>query len=64
VPFDFAQDMLCVFARDSVFPLIADIKKQEYNFDPVSGEELQTLAKTVVNQLPQVIERVKKILGN
>jgi tripartite-type tricarboxylate transporter receptor subunit TctC len=44
--------------------LLADIKKQEYDFDPVSGEELQTLAKTVVNQPPQVIERLKKILGN
>jgi tripartite-type tricarboxylate transporter receptor subunit TctC len=44
--------------------LVADIKKQEYDFDPVSGEELQTLAKTVVNQSPQVIERLKKILGN
>src|SRR5262245_46204426 len=44
--------------------LIADIKKQEYDFDPVPGEELQTLAKTVVNQPPQVIERLKKILGN
>jgi tripartite-type tricarboxylate transporter receptor subunit TctC len=44
--------------------LIADIKKQEYDFDPVAGEELQTLAKTVVNQPPQVIERLKKTLGN
>jgi tripartite-type tricarboxylate transporter receptor subunit TctC len=44
--------------------LIADIKKQEYDFDPVSGEELQSLAKTVVNQPPQVIEKLKKILGN
>jgi tripartite-type tricarboxylate transporter receptor subunit TctC len=44
--------------------LIADIKKQEYDFDPVSGEELQALAKTVVNQPAQVIERLKKIWGN
>jgi hypothetical protein len=44
--------------------LIADIKKQQYDFDPVDGEELQALAKTVVNQPPQVIERLKKILGN
>jgi tripartite-type tricarboxylate transporter receptor subunit TctC len=44
--------------------LIANIKKQEYDFDPVAGEELQTLAKTVVNQPPQVIERLKQILGN
>jgi tripartite-type tricarboxylate transporter receptor subunit TctC len=44
--------------------LIADLKKQQYDFDPVSGEELQTLAKTVVNQPPPVIERLKKILGH
>jgi len=44
--------------------LVSEIKKQEYDFDPVSGEELQALAKTVVNQPPQVIERVKKLLGN
>ena len=44
--------------------LIADIKKQQYDFDPVTGEELQALAKTVINQPPQVIERLKKILGN
>ena len=44
--------------------LLADVKKQEYDFDPVSGDELQTLARTVVNQPAQVIERLKKILGN
>jgi tripartite-type tricarboxylate transporter receptor subunit TctC len=44
--------------------LIADIKKQQYDFDPVTGEELQALTKTVVNQPPQVIERLKKLLGN
>jgi hypothetical protein len=44
--------------------LLADVKKQEYDFDPVSGEELQALAKTVVNQPAPVIDRLKKILGN
>jgi tripartite-type tricarboxylate transporter receptor subunit TctC len=44
--------------------LITDIKKQEYDFDPVPGEELQALARIVVNQPGQVIERLKKILGN
>ncbi|MBI4527512.1 MAG: hypothetical protein HY695_27265 [Deltaproteobacteria bacterium] len=44
--------------------LIAEIKKKEYDFDPVSGDELQALAKTVANQPPQVVERLKKILGN
>jgi hypothetical protein len=44
--------------------LLADVKKQEYDFDPVSGEELHTLAKTVVNQPAPIVERLKKILGN
>jgi tripartite-type tricarboxylate transporter receptor subunit TctC len=44
--------------------LVAEIKKQEYDFGPVSGEELQSLATTIVNQPPQVIERLKRILGN
>jgi tripartite-type tricarboxylate transporter receptor subunit TctC len=44
--------------------LLADVKKQEYDFDPVSGEELQALAKTVVNQPAPIVERLKKILGN
>jgi tripartite-type tricarboxylate transporter receptor subunit TctC len=44
--------------------LLAEVKKQEYDFDPVSGEDLQALAKTVVSQPTPVIERLKKILGN
>ena len=56
------RDAYASTLKDSA--LIADIKKQEYDFDPVSGEELQALAKTVVNQPSQVIERLKKILGN
>jgi tripartite-type tricarboxylate transporter receptor subunit TctC len=44
--------------------LLAEVKKQEYDFDPVSGEDLQALAKTVVSQPAPVIERLKKILGN
>jgi hypothetical protein len=44
--------------------LVSDIKKQQYDFDPVTGEELQTLAKTVINQSPQVIEGLKRILDN
>ena len=32
--------------------------------DFVSGEELQGLAKEVLDQPPGVIERIKKMLGN
>jgi hypothetical protein len=31
--------------------------------DPVSGEDLQTLANEIVAQPPEVIERMKKLLG-
>lgn len=44
--------------------LVAEIKKREYDFDPVPGEEIQNLANSVTNQPPQVIDQLKKILGN
>ena len=43
--------------------LLAEAQKGKMDVDPVSGEELQQLAETIVNQPPRVIERVKKILG-
>ncbi len=43
--------------------LIAEVKKNRLTLDPSSGEELQALAADVLNQPPDVIRRVKKILG-
>lgn len=42
---------------------IAEVKKRNYEFDPVGGEELQTLAKELTSQPPEVVERLKKVLG-
>jgi len=42
----------------------AEVKKRNYEFDPVSGEELEKLAKDVTTQPPDIIERLKKVLGN
>ncbi len=42
----------------------ADVKKRNYEFDPVAGEELEKMAKEVTSQPPEVIERLKKVLGN
>ena len=42
----------------------AEVKKRNYEFDPVGGEELEKLAKDVISQPPEVIERLKKVLGN
>ncbi|MDH3443877.1 MAG: tripartite tricarboxylate transporter substrate-binding protein [Deltaproteobacteria bacterium] len=44
--------------------LQAEVKKRNYEFDPVTGEELEKLAKEVTNQPPDIIERLKKVLGN
>jgi tripartite-type tricarboxylate transporter receptor subunit TctC len=41
-----------------------EVKKRNYEFDPVTGDELEKLAKEVTNQPPEIIERLKKVLGN
>lgn len=41
-----------------------DVKKRNYEFGPVTGEELERMAKEVTSQPPEVIERLKKVLGN
>ena len=43
--------------------LLDEAKKRGWEMRPVTGEEMQTLAKEVSVQTPDVIERMKKILG-
>ena len=43
--------------------LLDDAKKKKLELDPVSGEELEMLAREIVAQPPEVIERMKKLLG-
>lgn len=42
----------------------AEVKKRNYEFDPVGGQELQSLSKELTSQPPDVIDRLKKVLGN
>ena len=44
--------------------LLDDAKKKKLELDPVSGEDLEALAKEIVAQPPEVIERLKKLLSN
>ena len=44
--------------------LLADAKRAKMDVEFVSGEELQNLAQEVMNQPADVLERVKKIMGN
>jgi hypothetical protein len=41
-----------------------EVKKRDYEFDPVNGERLAALAKEVTSQPPEVIDLLKKVLGN
>ena len=41
----------------------AEVKKRNYEFDPIAGEELQSLSKELTSQPPEVIERLKKVLS-
>ena len=44
--------------------LLADAKKRGWDIDLLNGEELEAVAKEILVQPPEVIDRVKKILGN
>lgn len=43
---------------------LAEIKKLRLELNPSTGEELQAQAKEVMDQPPEVVERVKKLLGD
>jgi tripartite-type tricarboxylate transporter receptor subunit TctC len=47
--------------RDSEF--LADIEKRKYELQPVKGEELEAMAKDVIAQPPDVVERMRKLLS-
>jgi tripartite-type tricarboxylate transporter receptor subunit TctC len=44
--------------------LLADAKKRGWDLDPLTGEVLESLSKEIMVQPPEVIERVKKMLGS
>jgi len=43
--------------------LLAEAKKRGWPVAPVAGEELESLAKEVIAQPPEVVQRLKKLLG-
>ena len=43
--------------------LITDAKKGRMDMDPSTGEELQALLQDIMEQPPEVVERMKKILS-
>jgi tripartite-type tricarboxylate transporter receptor subunit TctC len=47
--------------KDAEF--LAEAKKKRLDIDPTSGEEVEALTKEVMSQPPEVIERLKKLMG-
>jgi len=43
--------------------LLAEAEKRRLDIDPATGEELDALAKEVMTAPPDVVERVKKLIG-
>jgi len=55
------RDAFAKTIRDPEF--LDEIKRRKYELDPTSGEELEALAKEVIAQPPEVIERLRKLLA-
>ena len=41
-----------------------EVKSKKLDAEYTSGEEMETMAKEMMSQRPEVIERLKKVLGN
>jgi tripartite-type tricarboxylate transporter receptor subunit TctC len=42
--------------------LVADAQKRRWDLDPVGGEDLEQMAKEIMAQPPEVVERMRKLL--
>ncbi len=43
--------------------LLAEAERRKLDIDPATGEELDGLAKEVMTAPPDIVERVKKMIG-
>ena len=43
---------------------LAELEKRKFELDPAPGEELEKIVKEALSQPPEIVARMKKILGN
>lgn len=55
------RDAFAKMTQDQLF--LADVAKRKLEADPSVGDELEVIAKEAVQQPPDVIEKMKKLLG-
>ncbi|HEY3305881.1 MAG TPA: tripartite tricarboxylate transporter substrate-binding protein [Candidatus Binatia bacterium] len=65
VPDDRLKVLRDAYTKTMNDPLFQEeVKKRNYEFDPVKGEELERMAKDVTSQPPEIIARLTSVLGN
>jgi tripartite-type tricarboxylate transporter receptor subunit TctC len=65
IPGDRLKILRSAFASALKDPeLKVEAEKRSYEVDPVGGDEMERLAKEVMAQPPEVIARMKRVLGN
>jgi len=63
-PADHVKTLRSAFAKSLNDPdLLAEAKKKTMEVDLITGEELESLAKEVVTQTPEIVSRMRKLLG-
>ncbi len=55
------RDAYSKMLKDPEF--VAEANKRQWELNPVSGEKLEALAKEVIHQSPDIVEGMKKVLG-
>ncbi len=64
IPADRVKILRDAFSKTTNDPeFIAETKKRKFDLDPVPGEEMESLAKEVINQPPEIVARMKKLLA-
>jgi tripartite-type tricarboxylate transporter receptor subunit TctC len=64
IPPERAAILRAAFSKTVNDPAFLDeIKKRKYELDPTSGEELENIVKEAMSQPPEIIARMKKLLG-
>jgi len=65
IPADRVKILREAFSKTMKDPEFLDeIKKRNYELGPTSGEELESIVKEAMSQPPEIVERMKKLLGN
>jgi len=65
VPLDRVKTLREAFAKTMKDPgFLEDLKKRNYELDPATGEELEAIVKEAMTQPPEIIQRLKKVLGS